>query len=93
MLILRFYTHIPQRRADMGSMIDFSTPLAGLDRASKALDKVATRVAQAGTSEGDTVDLSAEAVAAMVARQNYQSNVKVIQTADEMTKSLLNLLG
>lgn len=77
----------------MRCMIDFSTPLAGLDRASKALDKVATRVAQAGTSEGDTVDLSAEAVAAMVARQNYQSNVKVIQTADEMTKNLLNLLG
>jgi flagellar hook-associated protein FlgK len=77
----------------MGCMIDFSAPLAGLDRASKALDKVASRVAQAGNSGGDTVDLSAEAVALMVAQQNYQSNVKVIQTADQMTKSLLNLLG
>jgi flagellar hook protein FlgE len=74
-------------------MIDFSTPLAGLDLASKALDKTATRVSQAGTSSGDTVDLSAEAVSLMVARQNFQSNVKVMQTADEMTKNLLDLLG
>ena len=77
----------------MGCMIDFSTPLAGLDRASKAVDKTATRVAQAGNAGGDTVDLSAEAASLLVAQQNYQSNVKVIQTADEMTKSLLNLLG
>jgi flagellar basal body rod protein FlgG len=77
----------------MGSMIDFSTPLAGLDRASKALDKVASRVAQTGNPSGDTVDLSAEAVGLIVARQNYESNVKVIQTADQMSKSLLDLLG
>jgi flagellar hook protein FlgE len=74
-------------------MIDFSAPLAGLDRASKALDKTASRVAQAGTTGGDTVDLSAEAVSLMVARQNYESNVKVIQTADQMTKNILDLLG
>ena len=74
-------------------MIDFSIPLAGLDRASQALDKVASRVAQAGTTGGDTVDLSAEMVGLMVARQNFESNLKVIQTADQMTKSLLNLLA
>ena len=77
----------------MSCMIDFSTPLAGLDRASRALEKVASRVARAEDSSGDTVDLSAEAVAMLVARQNFQSNVKVIQTADRMSKSLLDLLG
>ncbi len=74
-------------------MIDFSTPLAGLNQASSTVNKVASRVAQAGTTSGDSVDLSADAVALLVARQNFDSNIKVIQTADEMTQSLLNLLG
>lgn len=75
-------------------MIDFSAPLAGLDRATKTLDKVAQRVAEAGTTGGeDTVDLSAEAVSLMVAKQNFESNVKVLQTADQMSKNLLDLLG
>jgi flagellar hook protein FlgE len=29
----------------------------------------------------------------LVAKQNYESNVKVIHTADDLTKNLLNLLG
>jgi flagellar hook protein FlgE len=74
-------------------MVDFSNPLAALGRASSTVDKVAARVAQAGSASGDTVDLSAEAVTLMVARQNFDSNIRVIQTADEMTESLLNLLG
>jgi flagellar hook protein FlgE len=74
-------------------MIDFSTPLAGLDRASRSLEKIASRIAQGGGAGGDTVDLSAEAVAMLVARQNFESNVKVIQTADRMSKNLLDLLG
>jgi len=74
-------------------MIDFSTPLAGLDRASAAVQKVTSRVAQTGQTGGDTVDLSAEAVSLIVAKQNFESNVKVVQTFDQMSKSLLDLLG
>jgi flagellar hook protein FlgE len=77
----------------MDCVIDFSTPLAGLDRAAAAVQEVAARVAQAGSSGGDLVELSSDAVALMVARQNFDSHLKVIQTADEMTKSLLNILG
>ena len=74
-------------------MIDFSTPLAGLDRASAAVQKVASRVAEAGSSSGDSVDLSAEAVGLLVAKQNFESNVRVVQTYDQLNKSLLDLLG
>jgi flagellar hook protein FlgE len=74
-------------------MIDFSTPLAGLDRASAAVQKVASRVAQTGETGGDSVDLSSEAVALIVAKQNFESNVKVIQTYDQLNKSLLDLVG
>jgi flagellar basal body rod protein FlgG len=74
-------------------MVDFSNPLAALDRASSIVDKLASRVAQAGSAPGDSVDLSAEAVTLIVARQSFESNIKVIQTADDMTQSLLNLLG
>lgn len=77
----------------MGSMIDFSTPLAGLDRASSSVQKVASRVAQTGTDQGDSVDLSSDAVALLVAKQNFESNVKVIQTGADLTKNLLNLMG
>ena len=77
----------------MVSMIDFSTPLAGLDRASAAVQKVASRVAQAGETGGDSVDFSSDAMGLIVAKQNYESNVKVIQTFDQMNKSLLDLLG
>jgi flagellar hook protein FlgE len=74
-------------------MIDFSTPLAGLDRASSAVQKIASRVAQTGGTSGDSVDLSSEAVGLLVAKQNFESNVKVIQTYDQLNKSLLDLLG
>ena len=74
-------------------MIDFQIPLAGLDRASAAVDRAATRIAASSTSPGDTVDLSAEAVALLEARNSFSANVKVVQAYDEMSRSFLNALG
>ena len=71
-------------------MIDFSIPLAGLDRATSSLNQTASRLA---TGPADTVDLSVEILALMEARNNFETNIKVIRTEDQMTKSLLNLLG
>jgi flagellar hook protein FlgE len=71
-------------------MVDFSIPLSGLDRATSSLNQTASRLA---TGPADTVDLSAEMVALIEARNNFETNTKVIQTEDEMTRSLLNLLG
>jgi flagellar hook protein FlgE len=74
-------------------MIDFSTPLSGLERATSTLNKVAARIAKGSSASADTVDLSADAVALLVARQNFESNIKSLQTADQLSQSLLKILG
>ncbi len=71
-------------------MIDFSVPLAGLERATSSLNQTASRLAN---GPADTVDLSAEIVALIEARNNYETNTRVIRNEDQMTKSLLSLLG
>jgi flagellar hook protein FlgE len=75
-------------------MIDFSTPLAGMDAAADNLNRVATHVANIGGSPaGDTVDLSADAVAMIEAKNDFAANVQVVHTADQMTRALLNILA
>jgi flagellar basal body rod protein FlgG len=76
----------------MNDMIDFSTPLAGMERATTSLNQTASKIANISTP-GDTVDLSTEMVNLIQARNGFESNTKVLQTEDEMTKSLLNLIG
>ena len=75
-------------------MIDFDSslagPLTGLDRAEASLNQTASRLA---SGPADTVDLSAEIVALMEARNNFEMNTKVIQATDQMSKSLLDALG
>jgi flagellar hook protein FlgE len=73
-------------------MIDFSTPLAGMERATTSLNQTASKIANLSTL-GDTVDLSSEVVSLLQSRNSFESNTKVLQTEDEMTKSLLNIIG
>jgi hypothetical protein len=75
-------------------MLDFQTPLAGMNRASASLDRTAARIAASpNPPPGDTVSLSDDMIGLMSARDNFETNVKVAQTEDQMTKSLLNTLG
>jgi hypothetical protein len=74
-------------------VIAFSAPLAGIQRAGDSLDRTARRLATLGTPQGDSVDLSAEAVAMLVARTAVQANVNVLRTEAEVSRSLLDLLG
>ncbi|MDX1984437.1 MAG: flagellar basal body rod C-terminal domain-containing protein [Bryobacteraceae bacterium] len=71
--------------------------LEGLARAQAALEKTAGRVASLPLSSGgpseDVVDISAEAVALMVARNAFQANLKVIETGDQLDQSTLDVLG
>jgi flagellar hook-associated protein FlgK len=78
---------------DMPDMIDFQTSLQGMDRASASLDRAASRIAAIGQPSGDTVDLSTEMVALIQARNNFGANVKAAQTMEEVTQSLLNIVG
>lgn len=73
-------------------MIDFSTPLSGMERASSEVNKVATKVAALG-APGDTVDLSTETVNLLQARNDFEANAKVVSAEDRMTKSLLDIVA
>ena len=78
-------------------MINFSTPLAtplqGMSQASASVDRAASRIASLGTPAGDSVDLSAEMVALIQGKNDFGANVKSAQTMDEMTQTLLNMVG
>lgn len=74
-------------------MIDFQTPLAGMNRASAKLDRAAARIAMAPVASGDSVDLSEEMIALMDARNNFEANVRSFQAEDRMTRTLLDIAG
>jgi len=79
-------------------MIDFTSPLEGLQRSEEPLNRTAAKIASWGSSSGssgngDAVDLSAEMIALIAARNNFTANTKAVMTGDEMTRSLLDLLS
>ena len=78
-------------------MASISTALGGLQQAQGSLEQVARRVAGAsgeGTRDAaDSVDLSAEMVKLLQAKQDFHACTNVIRTADQMEKTALDLLG
>ncbi len=71
-----------------------TSAVSGIDAAQQALEGAASRIAQWGMAQPpDSVNLSDEAVTMMQARNETAANVKVIQTADAMTKTLLDITG
>ena len=74
-------------------MIDFSTPLAGMSAAEQGLNKAASQIATAGTNAGDSVDLSAETVAMLEAKNQFGANASVVHAEDQVYQSLLKVVG
>jgi len=75
-------------------MIDFSAPLAGMAAAEQSLNKVAANIANVGGSAaGDSVDLSAEAVAMLEAKNDFRANANVVHAEDDVFRSLLKMVG
>ena len=74
-----------------------STAIEGLNRAEEKLQSVATKLARApiapSAQPNDTVDLSAAMVAMIEARNEHAVNVKVIESSQEMSKHLLDVLA
>lgn len=68
----------------------------GLDQAQAQLETAGTRLASAGVSLDrsnlDTVDLSAEMVALMSAKNNFLVNATVLKTANEIQKTAIDLM-
>jgi hypothetical protein len=74
-------------------MIDFSAPLAGIQKAEASLQLAAERLATAADPRGDAVDLSEVAVSLLTARTAVQANVNVIRTEAELSRALVDLLA
>jgi len=75
--------------------IGFSS-LQGMQQAEAQFNTAAGKIAQLPSTAnggGDTVDLSAEIVAMMGARDNFMANVGAAKTGDQLQRTLLNMLG
>jgi flagellar hook protein FlgE len=71
--------------------------LQGLQQAQTQLENTAQRLSAAGSSADgtpvDTADLSQAAVALLTAKNQFNANINVLKVADQMQKSVINLLG
>ena len=77
-------------------MGDLSIPLLGMSHAAAELNRTATRISCASllTTDpaSDQIDLSAEIVALIRARCDFQANVKSAHALNETDQELLRLL-
>lgn len=69
------------------------TALSGMQTAQSSLEKTAQRIATVSPESSDSVDLSSQMVAMLAARNQFQTNARVIQTADDMQKKVLDMLA
>ncbi len=71
-----------------------STARGAMEQAQGRLEQTAKRLAAATDQKsGDAVDLSAATVNLLSARQEFSTSTRVAHVADELQKSLLDLLG
>ncbi len=77
--------------------IGMTSSLQGMQRAETQLNQVAQSIAQGPFSsaapQGDTVDLSQQAVALIQAKNSFEANTTALKVGDEMTQSLFKAIG
>jgi flagellar hook protein FlgE len=77
--------------------IGMTSSLQGMQRAETQLNQVAQSIAQGPSSsagpEGDIVDLSAQAVALIQAKNSFEANTMALKVSDEMTQTLFKSIG
>jgi hypothetical protein len=72
--------------------IGMISSLQGIQRSEAQFNQAAQNIAQdpgPSTPPGDRVDLSAQAVALIQAKNSFEANTKALKVGDEMTQSLL----
>jgi flagellar basal body rod protein FlgC len=70
-----------------------TTAATGLVGAANRVDAVATRLAQMGQPNSPDVDVARQMVDLVEAKTDYQANVAVIRTSNEMTGALLDMMA
>ncbi len=75
----------PQGDTGWSETFESGPPLVGVPQTA------ALGLIQSGALEESNVDLSEELVNLIIAQRNYQSNAKTIETADQVTQTILNI--
>ena len=73
--------------------IGMTQSLQGMEKAVVQFNQAAQKIAQGPSPQGDTVDLSAQAVALIQAKNSFEANTAALKVGDEMTQSVLKALG
>jgi flagellar hook protein FlgE len=75
--------------------IGMTSSLQGMQRAETQLNQVAQNIADgpSASAQGDTVDLSAQAVALIQSKNSFEANTAALKVSDEMTQTLLKSIG
>jgi len=84
--------------SDKADVDVLSSALQGLSQAQNQFEQSAARLtrsttASPGSMAADTVDLSQEAVSLLAAKNQFAVGVDLLKTAENMQKSLINLLA
>jgi hypothetical protein len=78
-------------------MSGIQASLEGLRRSEASIEKIAKRLAELPVTvtgePQDIVDISAEAIALMVAENTFQANLKALESSNDLAQSTLNLLA
>ena len=78
-------------------MSDLAISLEGIRRAESQIDTSAKKLSRLPVSSspggGDVVDLTAETVALLQSKRVAETNIKALQSADEVQKRLIDILG
>lgn len=80
-------------------MADFIVALKGISNGMKLAEATATRIAKAPVAPSqtstptDVVDLSAEMIALMQAKDTVAANVQVAKTFDDLNQAIVDLLA
>jgi hypothetical protein len=77
-------------------MVGLTHALEGMARSEAQFNGAADKIARLPLSQfgqGDQVDLSAEAVALLQAKNSFEANTKVVKVADQMQQTLLDMTG
>jgi len=80
------------RTSDKPYMDISSIALTGLQNAQNRFDRAAAAVTRASSNPEDVVDLSRQTVEMLAAKNQFSASVRVARVADEMQKSLLDML-
>ena len=77
-------------------MVGLTSALEGINRSEAQFNRAADRIAQlppAQPAQSDQVDLSAEAVALIQSKNSFEANTNVLKVADELDRTLMDLMG